>query len=52
MTFDDVINEVLNNVDEEDFYRIILKEHRRRMKKVRAGEYIETDDLSEALKKV
>ena len=52
MTFDDVINKVLNNVNEEEFYEYILKEHKKRIKKIRAGDCVETNDLDEALKDV
>jgi len=37
---------------EEEFYKHILKEHRRRMKKIRAGEYISTENLDKALKEI
>ena len=52
MTFDDVLNEILDMVDEEEFYKHVLKEHKNRMKKIKAGEYIETDDISKALKEI
>lgn len=37
---------------EERFYEYILGEHRRRIKKIKAGESKETDDLGKALKEV
>lgn len=52
MSFDDVINEMMRLLPEEEFYKHILKEHRRRMKKIRAGEYVSIENLDEALKEV
>jgi predicted CopG family antitoxin len=52
MSFDEVLNKILEMTDEETFYKEVLKEHKKRMKKVRAGECIETDSLDEALKQV
>ena len=52
MTFDDVINKILNNVDEEEFYHYILEEHREKIKKIRKGDYIESDNLDDALNQI
>ena len=49
MTFDSVIREMMKMVPEEDFYRQILDEHRKRMKKIKAGSFIESDDLEKSL---
>ena len=37
---------------EGKFYEHILDEHRRRIKKINAGEYIKTNDLGIAMKNV
>lgn len=52
MSFDDVINEMMNLMPEEEFYRYVLEEHRRRMRKIKGGEIISTEDLDDALKSV
>ncbi len=52
MSFDEVISEMMDMMPEEDFYRHILEEHRRRLKKIKAGEYVEADDLDKALQEV
>jgi predicted CopG family antitoxin len=52
MTFDEVINEMMDMMSEEEFYKHVLEEHRKRLKKIKAGEYIEADSLSEALEEV
>ncbi|UCE36726.1 MAG: hypothetical protein JSW00_14595 [Thermoplasmata archaeon] len=52
MTFDEVINEMMDMMSEEEFYKHVLEEHKKRLKKIKAGEYIESDDLSKALNEV
>lgn len=52
LSFDEILNEIMDIIPEEKFYRVVIKEHKERMKKIKAGEYIETDDLDKALKKV
>ena len=49
MTFDDVINRLMEQVSEEKFYKEVLKEHRKRLKKMRAGDYITREELDKAL---
>ena len=49
MTFDDVLNQIMDLVPEDEFYARVLKEHRERMKRIRAGEHAESDKLDEAL---
>jgi hypothetical protein len=52
MTFDEVINDMMDMMSEEEFYEHVLEEHKKRLKKIKAGEYIEADSLTEALKEV
>jgi predicted CopG family antitoxin len=52
MSFDEVINEMMEMMPEEDFYEHVLEEHRRRLKKIKDGELVETEDLDKALKEV
>ena len=52
MSFDDVINEFMKFVEEKKFYNHILKEHRKRMLKIKAGNFIESDNLKDALKNI
>ena len=51
-SFDDILNKFMDNISEERFYEEVLKEHRRRMEQVRAGEVAGSKDLNEALKEV
>ena len=48
-TFDDILNRLMDQVSEEKFYKKVLAEHRKRMKRIKAGEYIEWKDLDKAL---
>ena len=50
MSFDDVLNEFMSQIEEKKFYNNILKEHKKRMQKIKSGEYVESDDLEDALK--
>ena len=50
MSFDQVIVRLMEKVSEERFYKEVLKEHRRRLKRMKAGDYIERKDLDKALK--
>jgi len=52
MSFDDVINEFMKFVEEKRFYNYILKEHRKRLLKIKAGDFIESDNLKDALKNI
>jgi len=49
MTFDDVLNRLMEMIPEEEFYNHVLEEHRKRLKKIKAGEFIGSDDLDRAL---
>jgi len=49
LSFDEVLNEMMDMIPEEKFYRIILKEHKRRMK---TGDFAKSPDLSKALKEI
>ncbi len=49
MSFDAVLYEMMQIIPEEKFYRHILQEHRKRMKEIKAGDFVESDDLDEAL---
>jgi len=52
MSFDDVINEFMKFVEEKKFYNLILKEHKKRMLKIKAGDFIESDNIKDALKNI
>jgi len=52
MSFNDVLNKLMEMIGDEEFYKYVLQEHRIRMKKAKSGEYIETDDLDAALDEV
>ncbi len=52
MSFDDVLNEFMNLVEKKDFYSRILQEHKKRMRKMKSKDFIESDSLEDALKKV
>ena len=52
MSFDDVINEFMKFVEEKKFYNHVLKEHRKRMLKIKSGDFIESDNLKDALKNI
>ena len=52
MTFDEVITEMMSMMPEEEFYIHVLEEHRKRLKKIKAGEFVETDDIDKALEEV
>lgn len=52
LSFDEILNEIMDIIPEDKFYRLVMKEHKERMKRMKAGEFIETDDLDKALKKV
>ena len=49
MSFDAVINEMINLIPEDEFYKEILEEHRKRMARIRAGEYASSEELDRAL---
>jgi len=48
-TFDEVLNQLLDMIREEDFYRKVLEEHRSRMARIKSGEHARSSDLDEAL---
>jgi predicted CopG family antitoxin len=52
MSFDDVLKEFMKVVEEKEFYNHILKEHKKRMRKVRSGDFIESDNIEDALANV
>ena len=52
MSFDEVLNEMMELMPEEDFYEHVLNEHRQRLKKIKDGEFAESDDLDKALEEV
>jgi hypothetical protein len=52
MTFDDVITEFMELVEEKMFYKYILEEHKKRMKKMKSGECLQTDTIEEALQQI
>ena len=47
--FDDILNEMMDEISEEEFYKNILEEHRAEVKKIRKGEYLTEDDLEDFL---
>ena len=52
MSFDEVLNKMMKLMPEEDFYEHVLNEHRQRLKKIKAGEFAESNDLDNALEEV
>ena len=52
MSFDDVINEFMKVIEEKEFYNHILKEHKKRIHKIKSGDYIESDSIEDALANV
>ena len=52
MTFDDVITEFMELVEEKMFYKYILEEHKKRMKKMKSGECLQTDTIEDALQQI
>jgi len=52
MSFDDVLNEMMDTLPEEKFYERVLEEHRSRMKEISAGEVAESQNLDVALNEV
>ncbi len=52
MSFDDVLNDLMDTVPEEEFYQHVIEEHRRRMLLVREGDAAASDDLDSALDEV
>ena len=52
MSFDDVLNDLMDTVPEEEFYRHVIEEHRRRMLLIREGDAAASDDLDSALDEV
>ena len=52
MSFDDVIRKFMTVVEEKEFYNHILNEHKKRMQKIKSGEYIKSDSIKDVLTKV
>jgi len=52
MSFDDVINEFMSQIEEKKFYNYILKEHKKRMQNIKNKDYVESDTIEDALKHV
>ena len=52
MTFDDVINGMIELLPEEEFYMRVLEEHRKRMEEARRGEVKTHTDLRKALSSI
>jgi len=50
MSFDDVINGFMSQIEEKKFYNHVLKEHKKRMQKIKAGDCVESDSIDDALK--
>ena len=42
MSFDDILNEFMKLVEEKRFYKHILEEHKKRMLKIKSGDFIES----------
>lgn len=49
MTFDDVLNEMMDEISEEEFYKAILEEHRKEIGKMKKGDHLTEDELEEFL---
>ena len=52
MSFDEVINEMMNMLPESKFYKHVLQEHKKRLRKIKAGAFADTEDLDKALETV
>ena len=52
MSFDDVLNEFMSQIEEKKFYKHILRKHKKRMEKVKSGDYVESDNLVNSLENV
>ena len=52
MSFDDVIRKFMTVVEQKEFYNHVLREHKKRMKKIKSGEFIESDNIEDALTKI
>jgi hypothetical protein len=50
MSFDDILNEFMSQIEEKKFYDHVFKEHKKRMQKIQAGDYVESDNIEDALK--
>jgi predicted CopG family antitoxin len=48
-SFDDVLNDFMDRISEDKFYEELLKEHNKRVKEVRAGEFVRAEDLDKAM---
>ena len=49
-TFDEVIDEMMDEVDPMEMYEKALGEHRERLKAMKEGEYVTLDELKKNLK--
>jgi len=50
MTFDEIIDDILEEVDPTEMYQQALKEHKKRLKAINEGEYITLEELKKKLK--
>jgi len=49
MTFNDVIDNFIESMDPMEMYEDFLEEHKCRLKRMKAGEYITLDDLKASM---
>jgi len=49
MTFSEVVDDLIETVDPMEMYQNYLEEHKRQIKKIKAGEYVTLDELKETL---
>jgi len=49
MTFDEVLNKLMDEISEEEFYRSILEEHKRIVEDMKKGNYLSREDLEKYL---
>lgn len=50
LSFDEILNEIMDIIPEDKFYRLVMEEHKERMKKIKAGEFLSSKDIDKALK--
>lgn len=49
MTFDEVLNDLMNQISEEDYYKQVLDEHRKIVEEMKSGESFTVDELDDFL---
>ena len=49
MTFDEVLNDLMNQISEEDFYKQVLDEHRKIVEEMKSGDSFTVDELDDFL---